>query len=98
MTITLQLPPQLERRLRNQATNRGLELSEFVVETLSHAAGEQEVSENPQEEDSPWRGVFTVSPNREVLASRISLDLAGMSETWKPQITIDPTRLSDESD
>lgn len=90
-TITLQLPPHIERRLRTQATNRGLELSDFVVETLSRAAGPEEAAENQQEEDSPWRGVFTVTPNRDEFSVPVAIKWANPSASWNPEVVLDQT-------
>lgn len=102
MTLTLQLPPHVERQLRTRASDCGLELSEFVVETLLCATEKPaemgEVTTDLREEDSPWRGVFTVSPTRGELAGAISVGWADPSSPRKPEIVLDPTRLYDESD
>jgi hypothetical protein len=96
MAITLQIPPDVERQLRTRAANRGLGLSEFVLETLLRAS-EKPVEEPEQathlpEEASPWRGVFTVSPGREEFQSAIAVDWAEPSSNWKPEIILDPSR------
>ena len=103
MAITLQLPPDVERQLRRRADDCGLGLTEFVVETLLRASEKKPdeshaLANDLLEEISPWRGVFTVSPSREEFLSAIAVDWTEPSSTWKPEIILDPTRLTDESD
>lgn len=45
MTLTLELPPEREARLRRKAEAQGLAVEEFAVETLMHATEEQTLAE-----------------------------------------------------
>jgi hypothetical protein len=47
MTITVQLPAHIERRLRAQAAERGVELAELVADTLSRSVAEEVSSQEP---------------------------------------------------
>ena len=103
MTLTLQLPPQVERQLRSRASDRGLELSEYVVEALRGLAetpsanGKQE-SDDEGLEPTPWRGVFADEPLREDLfPNGLPLETA-TRPNWQPEVVIDPSRIAVESE
>jgi hypothetical protein len=101
MTITLQLPPHVERQLRARAAGKGLELSDFVAEELRQIA-EAPLStdletELPSGEDAaPWRGVFAVTAERaELFPGGLTLP-GGTLPAWTPEIVLDPSRYQDD--
>jgi predicted DNA-binding protein len=60
MTLTLELPPDLEERLKAEAARRGLSTAEYLLElarsAISHVQGEENVDAEELEEllTSPW--------------------------------------------
>ncbi len=105
MTITVQLPAHIERRLRARAAARGVELAELVADTLSRSVAEEASSQEPpasaddiDEEAAPWRGVFTVTPERQELFPNGIPELPGGLHRWQPEIILNPAHFDDDDE
>ena len=58
MSVTIDLPPELEARLRAQAEARGMQLPEHLCHVLAEQAGASKVRrKTPEERIRLWRDV-----------------------------------------
>ncbi len=55
MTVTIELPPEIEAALIAQAEARGLPLSEYLRSVLWQQVPDQNVALSPAERTSVWR-------------------------------------------
>src|SRR4051794_14137551 len=109
MTITIQLPPELERALQARAAGRGLDLEAFVLESLRATLGrppemERGDGESPAPEpaaaeeaddESPWRGAFPLEPpRRELFTQEVNLRTSALPR-WQPEVVISPRWVRD---
>ncbi len=106
MTITIDLPSDLEQVLRRRATTHGCDLQDIVLEVLRTSVLEQtseteasiavpgEISE-AEEEPAPWRGVFPIEFKRPPLFSQEITLKASSLPRWQPEVIVYPGRTLD---
>jgi hypothetical protein len=97
MTVTIDLPREMEGELRRRAADAGLDVGAYALDLIRGALGnksrsaEAPVAPLDEEDDDPrpWRGVYTPPMEEDVLfTTALELDAARL-ERWEPK-PVDP--------
>jgi len=103
MTVTINLPRDIEGELRRRAADAGLDVSAYALGLIEGALGNRArpvdtpVAPSEDEDLRPWRGVYTPPIDEDVLFTT-ALELNAVRlERWEPK-PVDRLRRGQDDD
>lgn len=86
--MTIRLPPEIESRLRSEASRRGVDASEYACNLIAEHLPLSESDSNGDIEPPPVRGVVPLQQTREELFTQtVSVRVDDLPK-WKPQVIL----------
>ena len=96
--ITLNMPRELEGRIRERAARSGRDVESYLLQFLADEvpAEAPETRTDENEDDAPWRGVFALNfPKPELFQQMIAMNTGDLPR-WKPTVHFDSRWVSDD--
>jgi hypothetical protein len=94
MTLMITLPPDIESRLKGEASRNGLDIEAYASKLIADRYPQQESSDG----GPPMRGVFSVQSERPSLFAQAFTVKVEDLPKWTPQVVVSRRVLTEDDD